>query len=860
MRITDFINSYTEESEKKGLYYYVNKRKKAGTSRSKNNPKAPSAQDWKNAAKTAKKESIGESVIPWDGKAVVVYDATGANLLDTLDINVAAQKYGLNSNDIRNQLKIQQYTKLKGPKGEFMVSHPMAPTALDAEPGFATESDNDHDLFSNRRRRPQDEPTSPVASSIIRRIMLQRPDLLSHGPEAVGNAVDEVAEWVGDVEEIGSSDVSGWVRQVERILQGNQGVAEGSLNEFAPDGFNGGDDGEEFNPRMAKMAYDEGVVKGASLADGATTQRAMAINDWDKHDGGIYKQHFAKGFKAGRMDKIRHNNKQYNLNLQLMKDGSIRHGEQGVAEDSSDGMSYRAAYVAGEIEHARQTGQTYQFEPEEDNPQFKSLVTKYLQQYGQHDFTGFDEAVNHKQQAAIALAKKNKFDEAAIKPEQLSQLQKLKRDLSQQAQQAITAPLSPEKQADLDAWERDFAATHGSRTFAQDKSIDAKVDELLAKFDDIIGGEEDWRTRSRDTRKKLRAQRIKADQLISMGEKMLALIDRSEKFPGGIPPGLRSDLENLEAAFDEQNPDYDTLIDLYTKRLGQLQDFVNMKRAVYRKPKTPRYNEGVMEAIPLDKLRSTGTRVKDEVSAKLKQNGPLGRDAEKAKQNGKPVEQGVAEEHDDEFAHSDRAANEIAAGRWRRGGELTGTSLKGYIETTYEQLESVFGEPMYGPNDTDGDKITCEWLITFQDGTVATIYDWKVDETPFDLYSWHIGGNNNKAKDYVSTLMRGKGDVKTSMWEGRTGLYVDGTLKRVFESRAIADKLFSNALSWFPDQTVELKSMTEDATGGSSCSSSIGAVVTELGGGMSKRQLNTKLSKYTNIARKPKQVRVKGGY
>ena len=104
------------------------------------------------------------------------------------------------------------------------------------------------------------------------------------------------------------------------------------VNEFAPDGFNVGG-GEEFSPEMAKMAYDEGVVKGASLADGATTQRAMAINDWDKHDGGIYSQHFAKGFIAGRKDKIRHNNKQYNLNLQLMKDGSIRHGEQGVAEE-----------------------------------------------------------------------------------------------------------------------------------------------------------------------------------------------------------------------------------------------------------------------------------------------------------------------------------------------------------------------------------------------------------------------------------------------------------------------------------------------------------------------------------------------
>jgi len=49
----------------------------------------------------------------------------------------------------------------------------------------------------------------------------------------------------------------------------------------------------------------------------------------------MYKQYFAKGFKQGRMNKIRHDNKQYNLNLKLMKDGSIRHGEQGVAEAGS---------------------------------------------------------------------------------------------------------------------------------------------------------------------------------------------------------------------------------------------------------------------------------------------------------------------------------------------------------------------------------------------------------------------------------------------------------------------------------------------------------------------------------------------
>ena len=72
------------------------------------------------------------------------------------------------------------------------------------------------------------EQDSAVAQAIIRRILLQRTDLLAkHGPEKVGAAVDEVADFVGDVDEIGSSDVSGWVRRVEQML-GNmqQGMAE----------------------------------------------------------------------------------------------------------------------------------------------------------------------------------------------------------------------------------------------------------------------------------------------------------------------------------------------------------------------------------------------------------------------------------------------------------------------------------------------------------------------------------------------------------------------------------------------------------------------------------------------------------
>jgi hypothetical protein len=77
------------------------------------------------------------------------------------------------------------------------------------------------------------EQDSPVASAIIRRILLQRTDLLAkYGPERVGAAVDDVADSVGDWDEIGSSDVSGWVRRVEQML-GNmqeQGVSEGANN------------------------------------------------------------------------------------------------------------------------------------------------------------------------------------------------------------------------------------------------------------------------------------------------------------------------------------------------------------------------------------------------------------------------------------------------------------------------------------------------------------------------------------------------------------------------------------------------------------------------------------------------------
>ena len=84
---------------------------------------------------------------------------------------------------------------------------------------------------------------------------------------------------------------------------------------------------------------------------------------------------------------------------------------------------------------------------------------------------------------------------------------------------------------------------------------------------------------------------------------------------------------------------------------------------------------------------------------------------------------------------------------------VNGTSLKGFVKTTYADLVEKFGEPTY----TSGDKTTAEWNLEFKvalptcaGGTrlhriTATIYDWKKCSTPMGEYEWHVGGYNMDA-------------------------------------------------------------------------------------------------------------------
>lgn len=72
-----------------------------------------------------------------------------------------------------------------------------------------------------------------------------------------------------------------------------------------------------------------------------------------------------------------------------------------------------------------------------------------------------------------------------------------------------------------------------------------------------------------------------------------------------------------------------------------------------------------------------------------------------------------------------------------------GTYLIGTVETRYDTLVRVFGEPvMYDGID---EKTTCQWNLEFEDGSVATIYDWKTEQTPLEAYEWHVGGKSPEA-------------------------------------------------------------------------------------------------------------------
>jgi len=120
--------------------------------------------------------------------------------------------------------------------------------------------------------------------------------------------------------------------------------------------------------------------------------------------------------------------------------------------------------------------------------------------------------------------------------------------------------------------------------------------------------------------------------------------------------------------------------------------------------------------------------------------------------------------------------------------ETAGSHGIGVIEASYNMIKTAFGDPC----GSDDYKVQVEWAIQFEDGTIATIYDWKQG----DLYNgegngthfskveeWHVGGFNDNAELRVLEVLTGIQDMVN------TGTPLEDIPPRVFDEARRKEEL-----------------------------------------------------------------------
>lgn len=88
---------------------------------------------------------------------------------------------------------------------------------------------------------------------------------------------------------------------------------------------------------------------------------------------------------------------------------------------------------------------------------------------------------------------------------------------------------------------------------------------------------------------------------------------------------------------------------------------------------------------------------------------------------------------------------------------ISGTHLMGRIDLRFHQIAAALGDPLR-LNEAQGDgKIRIQWVIKFDDGQVATIYDWKeYNRESEDVTDWHIGGRSFEVVQRVCDILQHK--------------------------------------------------------------------------------------------------------
>jgi hypothetical protein len=83
-----------------------------------------------------------------------------------------------------------------------------------------------------------------------------------------------------------------------------------------------------------------------------------------------------------------------------------------------------------------------------------------------------------------------------------------------------------------------------------------------------------------------------------------------------------------------------------------------------------------------------------------------------------------------------------------------GTSKKLTIKASYNKLVTLFGEP--SRPFAEGEHARVEWVLSFSDGYVATIYDWNEEIPVEEVTSWNVAGTTFMSAGRVHDILAGK--------------------------------------------------------------------------------------------------------
>lgn len=86
--------------------------------------------------------------------------------------------------------------------------------------------------------------------------------------------------------------------------------------------------------------------------------------------------------------------------------------------------------------------------------------------------------------------------------------------------------------------------------------------------------------------------------------------------------------------------------------------------------------------------------------------------------------------------------------------DVHGTSKKLTIKASYHKLVELFGEP--SRPFAEGEHARIEWVLSFSDGYVATIYDWNEEIPVEEVTSWNVAGRTFMSAGRVYSILAGK--------------------------------------------------------------------------------------------------------